>query len=319
MLQAAIDLRQGDFHLDVRFEVPDEITALFGPSGSGKSTLLAALAGLRPGAAHVRLQGKAVDPRPHRRGIGLVFQDALLFPHRNVRGNLDYAWRRADPLRRRDIAEVAAFFDIEGLLDRSVGTLSGGERARVALARAVVAAPRLLLLDEPFAALDGARRRKFIAILADMHRAFALPMIVVTHLIDDSVGLASHLIGLREGRIVAEGPLVEVGLSAAFRSLLDPRDIGAALTMRTGDGRTAPTWLRADNVLLAGRRPEALSARNVLEGRVVSVIAEHDGSRLIELETATARLLARVTPEAVAELGLTRGGTAWAVVKAHAL
>ena len=143
-LEADITLRQGNFTLDARFTAPDGITALFGPSGAGKSTLLAALSGLKAVSGRIALNGAScAHIKPHRRGFGLVFQDARLFPHLTVRGNLAYAWRRArrHALARFDIAEVAGFFDIANLLDRPVGNLSGGEKSRVALARALVAAP----------------------------------------------------------------------------------------------------------------------------------------------------------------------------------
>ena len=172
MLEADIKLCQGRFALDARFTAPDGITALFGPSGAGKSTLLSALAGLKPASGRIALNGKSCEQLgPHRRGLGLVFQDARLFPHLTVRGNLAYAHRRAPA--RLEIAEVAEFFDIANLLDRPVGNLSGGEKSRVALARALVAAPDFLLLDEPFAALDGARRRAFLQVLRTAHRKYA--------------------------------------------------------------------------------------------------------------------------------------------------
>lgn len=323
-LDVDIHLRQGGFRLDARFCLPDGIAALFGPSGSGKSSLLAAFAGLKPAAGRIALNGKDLQHQPaHRRGIGLVFQDARLFPHLSVRGNIHYAWKRSDPARRRGVDEVARFFDISGILDRSVANLSGGEQARVALARALVASPRLLLLDEPFAPLDGVRRRAFIRILGNMHRTFAIPMLVVTHVIDDAAALATHLVGLQEGRVVGHGAFAETALTPAFRGLLDRRDTGAALpgqALATGDAMPAQSvWLRADHVLLASRRPESISARNVLKGEIVSITLEEGGSRLVTLRTQAGILLSRLTPDAVAELALAPGGTAWALVKAHAL
>ncbi|HMI20595.1 MAG TPA: ATP-binding cassette domain-containing protein [Sphingomonas sp.] len=323
MLHADIDLRQGAFHLDVALRAPHGVTAIFGPSGSGKSTLLAALAGLRPGGGTISLDGQKLDPRPHRRGIGLVFQDGLLFPHMSVGANLLYAWRRADPSRRHAIEDVAGFFDIATLLDRSVVNLSGGERARVALARALVAAPRLLLLDEPFSALDGQRRRSFIDILGRMHDAFGLSMLIVTHLIDDAAALATHLVGLRDGRVVAEGAFAQTVSSPAFRTLLDARDTGAALSttalVRRGGGGPAATWVRADHVLLATRKPTAISARNILRGSIGGITTEESESLLVELHTADGVLFARLTQEAVDALKLRVGMPVWALVKAHAL
>ena len=187
-LEADIELKQGAFTLRARFAAPAEgITVLFGPSGSGKTTLLSLLAGFRrPDRGTVRLDGTDIaDLASHRRGIGLVFQDARLFPHLTVRQNVAYAARRA-PHGGLSIEEAARFFDIAALLERPVGNLSGGEKSRVALARALVSRPDFLLLDEPFAALDGTRRRAFIAVLLDMHSVYKLPMLVVTHNIDDA-------------------------------------------------------------------------------------------------------------------------------------
>ena len=325
-LKADITLRQGNFTLDARFTAPDGITALFGPSGAGKSTLLAALAGLKAVSGRIALNGAScAHIKPHRRGFGLVFQDARLFPHLTVRGNLAYAWRRArrHALARFDIAEVAGFFDIANLLDRPVGNLSGGEKSRVALARALVAAPEFLLLDEPFASLDGARRRAFLQVLRTAHQRYKTPMLVVTHNIDEAAALASHLVVLAGGKVAAEGAFAEVARRSAFQALLDRRDIGAVLpaaALRSAkDEMIQGYWLRADHVLLAAQRPEAISARNILEGRITGLQSEEDGSVLAELETQAGPLLARVTLEAARELELATGKTAWAVIKAHAV
>jgi molybdate transport system ATP-binding protein len=335
-LEVQARIRLGGFTLDANFTAPgNAITALFGPSGGGKSTLLAAIAGLkRLDAGHIRLGTRLCDESasrirvpPHRRGIGLVFQDARLFPHFTVRQNILYARRRAPQTESPDagleIDDVAGFFDIETLLDRPVGNLSGGEKSRVALARALVSAPEFLLLDEPFAALDGARRRNFIQILLAMHHSFHLPMLVVTHSIDDAAALASHLVALDQGRVVASGPLSQAVQQPQFWTLLDARDIGAALPAsllrRAADDKAQSLWLRADHVLLAAERPHAISARNIIEGKVGTILPENPGSFLVELETPAGVILSRVTDEAAAELQLVPGMTAWAVVKAHAI
>ena len=322
MLDADLHLGLGKFALDARFTAPDGITALFGPSGAGKSSLLSALAGLKAASGRIALKDKSVESLgPHQRGFGLVFQDARLFPHLTVGGNLAYAHRRAPP--RFAIAEVAEFFDIANLLDRPVSNLSGGEKGRVALARARVAAPDFLLLDEPFAALDGARRRAFLQVLRMAHHKYKIPMLVVTHNIDEAAALASHLIALDEGKVVAQGDFADVARQPQFQALLDRRDIGAVLpaaALRGARDETAQGyWLRADHVLLAARRPEAISARNILEGRITALTREEDGSVLVELKTASEPLLARVTAEAAQELALAQEKTAWAVIKAHAV
>lgn len=323
-LAADVQLELGSFRLAAAFTAPgDGITVLFGPSGSGKSTLLSVLAGLRrPDGGHIRLGSRALDGlASHRRGIGLVFQDARLFPHLSVRQNIAYAWTRAPQQKRPAIEAVARFFDIAAQLDRPVGNLSGGEKSRVALARAVAAAPDFLLLDEPFAALDGARRRAFIQVLAEMHRNYHLPMLVVTHDIDDAAALASHLVALKEGQVVAEGPFMEACRAPQFQALLDSRDMGVAMpsTALRGSHGGRSLWLRADQVLLAVEEPRAISARNVLAGEVKSVTAENEASRLVELTTQAGTLLSRLTQEAVRDLGFAPGRKAWALVKVHAI
>jgi molybdate transport system ATP-binding protein len=317
-LQAHIALRQGAFALDVRLEAPlDGITVLFGPSGSGKSSLLAVLAGLRKAErASVLLDGRDLSGMaPHQRGIGMVFQEARLFPHLTVRQNIEYAARRAP--QAPAIGEVAGFFDIAALLDRSVRNLSGGEKSRVALARALASRPDFLLLDEPFAALDGVRRRAFIAVLVKMHQNWRLPMLVVTHNIDDAAALGSHLLALKDGKLVASGPFAATSRLPAFQALLDPRDSGCAV--RLAHSQHGGHWLRADQVLLAMEEPRAISARNVLPGTVQRLTLEPDDGVLVELSTEAGPILSRLTAEAVVELDLKPQKKAWALVKAHAL
>ena len=318
LLRADIGLQQGAFSLDARVEAPgDGIIVLFGPSGSGKSTLLAVLAGLRAADRQtILLNGRDVSALPpHQRGIGLVFQDARLFPHLSVRRNIEFAGRRARHTAP-PIEEVARFFDITALLDRRVRNLSGGEKSRVALARALASRPDFLLLDEPFAALDGARRRAFIQVLIHMHHTWRLPMLVVTHNIDDAAALGSHLVALKEGRVVAAGEFTEASRNPEFQALLDSRDTGAAV--RLAHSQHGGHWLRADQVLIAAEQPKAISARNILAGTVQRLTPEPDGV-LVELATEAGILLSRLTPEAVAELGLAPQKRAWALVKAHAL
>ena len=317
-LCADIALRQGAFALDVGFEAPrDGITVLFGPSGSGKSSLLAVLAGLRKADRQsVILDGRDLSGLPsHRRGIGLVFQDARLFPHLTVHRNIEYAARRASG--GPALEEVARFFDITALLERPVRNLSGGEKSRVALARALVSRPDFLLLDEPFAALDGVRRRVFIEALVQMHQIWRLPMLVVTHNIDDAAALGSHLLALKDGKLVASGPFADASRTPEFQALLDPRDIGSAV--RLNYSQHGGHWLRADSVLLAMEEPRAISARNVLAGTVMQLTQEPDNGVLVELVTDAGPILSRLTQEAVTELGLERHKKAWALVKAHAL
>ena len=323
-------VRRGEFRLVADFEVASEgVTVVFGPSGSGKSTLLATIAGLnRLETGSVTFNGRMIEDAfrrtrvpTHDRGIGLVFQDARLFPHLTVRGNIAYAERRRPAARNAPLtADIARRLEFEPLLDRPVRNLSGGEKARVALARAIVSAPELLLLDEPFAALDGRRRRDYLVMLRELSREQGVPMMVVTHQIEDAVELAAQVITMQGGRVVAHGSAADVMARPDFRALLDRRDVGVRLPASALAGRNAEgVWVRADSVLLASEEPRGISARHVWRGRVTSIVREAENDVLVSLATDAGYLLSRITPEALADLRLEDGATAWAVVKAHAL
>ena len=337
-LDVDVQVRRGQFRLAARFAAPlNGVTVVFGPSGAGKSMLLMALAGL------LRLEGggivmgdqtlddvaTGVRTPPHLRGVGVVFQGARLFPHLSVRGNLEYAARRASTSASRlSMADALGHFDLRPLLDRSVRDLSGGEKNRVALARALLSGPDLLLLDEPFAALDGARRAAYLATLRQLNETLGLPMIVVTHQIDDAVSVADHLVALQNGEVAVVGPTHEATAAPQFQAILDLRDAGAAVaatgfSRKGGESADSPNaggiWLRADHVLIASERPRGLSARNVWEGRVESIVTEASGASLIRIRTTSGLLLSRVTPQAVGDLGLKSGASVWAIVKAHAV
>jgi molybdate transport system ATP-binding protein len=327
--QAAI--RRGAFVLAVDFEAPSEgVTVVFGPSGAGKSMLLSTIAGLhRLEAGRVSLNHRVLDDveakeriAPHLRGVGLVFQDARLFPHLSVRGNLAYAERRRPADRvAPTIDEIAAQLDIANLLDRDVRNLSGGEKSRVALARSLLSAPELLLLDEPFAALDGRRRRAFLEMLRSISTASKLPMMVVTHQIEDAAELADYLIALKDGAIVAGGPAATAMRRREFLALLDRRDLGSRIDASAipGGPPGRGVWIRSDSVIVASEKPHGLSARNVWEGLVASIFREPDDSVLISIATQVGYVSSRITPDALADLRLVEGAKAWAVVKTHSI
>ena len=323
-------VKKGGFALHADFEIPaDGITVVFGPSGSGKSTLLSAIAGLtRLEAGRIEFKDRVLENvatrariPAYQRGIGLVFQDARLFPHLTVRGNLEYAEHRRPAARNAPIAtDIARRLEFEDLLERPVRNLSGGERNRVALARAIVSAPELLLLDEPFAALDSRRRRDYLALLRNISREQGVPMLIVTHHIDDAAELAAHVVTIRDGRVALHGAAADVMAKPYFLAMLDRRDVGARLPATLIAGRNAEgVWVRADNVLVASEQPRGISARHVWPGKVASIVSENEGRVVVSLTTDAGYILARITPEALADLRLEVGGTAWAVVKANAL
>ncbi len=347
-LAVALTDRRG---LAVAFEVPGAgVTALFGPSGAGKSSVLAAAAGVfRPDACRIMLDGTVLADTaagiwlpPERRRVGLVFQDARLFPHMTVAANLRYGLRRAPPGAIR-FDEVVALLGLAALLARRPRTLSGGERQRVAIGRALLAQPRLLLMDEPLAGLDAARKSEILPYLARLKSALTLPVLYVSHALEEVASLADSLVLLEAGRVLAAGTLEAMAARADLplarrddaAALLDARvavhDTARRLTRLEHGGLSllvpllaAPpgTLLRlripAREVILARHDAAALgdvlSLHNILPATVRRV-AEDRGAALVELDAGGAALLSRVTSDAVARLGIVPGGAVLALVK----
>jgi molybdate transport system ATP-binding protein len=242
MLDVNVRLRRGAFELQATFNAPTPgVTALFGRSGCGKTTLVNLIAGLaRDGQGRIALDGQpwldtaaGVRVPSEKRGIGYVFQDARLFPHYSVRGNLQYGAheiKSAASLRRFD--EVIALLDLAPLLHRRPGSLSGGEKQRVALGRALLSNPRLLLLDEPLASLDTARRDEVLPWLERLRDQLSIPMIFVSHQFEDVLRLATQILVMDAGRIVASGDVSSVSLSPALQAIVGPQMLGAVLEGR---------------------------------------------------------------------------------------
>lgn len=215
MIEADLHLARPGFTLDVQLRLPAQgVTALFGPSGCGKTTVLRALAGLERARGRVALGAdlwqddtQRLFVPTHRRALGYVIQEAALFPHLDVQRNLDYGRRRSADAARVDLGHLVQLLGIGHLLQRAPATLSGGERQRVGIARALATGPRLLLMDEPLAALDAARKAEILPYLERLHHELALPVVYVTHAIDEAARLADHLVMLDQGRVQAAGPL----------------------------------------------------------------------------------------------------------------
>lgn len=216
MLSFDLTLQRGDFQLQLAATLSEPVTAIFGASGAGKSTLLALLAGLlAPTQGRIVLEDRVLlDTRsrvfvpPHQRHIGLVFQDGRLFPHLDVRQNLLYGWQRLRPSQRRyALDDIVALLDIGALLGRQPQQLSGGERQRVALGRALLYSPQLLLLDEPLSALDSRLKAQILPFLQRVRDETGIPMLYVSHARDEIAALTPHVLTLADGRLVGTGCL----------------------------------------------------------------------------------------------------------------
>jgi molybdate transport system ATP-binding protein len=339
--------------MDMAFEVPTPgVTALFGPSGSGKSTIIAVAAGLlRPDSCRIAVDGLVLADTdsgvwlpPERRRVGLVFQDAKLFPHMSVATNLRFGMRRAAAgVVRFD--EVVELLGIGALLTRRPHTLSGGERQRVAIGRALLAQPHLLLMDEPLASLDSARKAEILPYLTRLKTALRLPVIYVTHALDEVVRLADSLVLIDAGHVVGCGTLSEIAARADL-PLAQRDDAGALLLCRVAEhdagrelsrleGGGAAFWvplldasldsecrvrIPAREVILAGKAPDAISLHNIVSGTVRQIAAETTRrSMLVEIALPNGALLSRVTPDAIVRLALSPGGPVLALIKSTSI
>jgi len=344
-LSAAFRYRQGQFELDAALDLPIGITGLFGPSGCGKSTLLRCLAGLARAAGHCTVSGESwQDDRsglflpPHRRAIGLVFQDARLFDHLDIAGNLRYAVRRSGT--QAQLEDVIALLDLGPLLRRRGVTLSGGERQRVALARALLTQPRLLLLDEPLAALDQARKAEILPYLERLQSQLQIPVLYVTHSLDEVIRLADRIALMENGRIVVTGEvhelLARLGLPLAQRidaSVMLPAHIEEhqcehhLTALRVGRQRLWTTALdlptgaqirlrvQARDVSLSLDRSSRTSILNILSATVVEIAAHEPGQCMVRLSLGELPLLARLSERSVHELGLVPDMPVFAQIK----
>lgn len=345
--------RAGFFCLDVDLELPGHgVSTLFGPSGSGKTTMLRCLAGLeRAPDGLVDFQGTIwQDGRRflpvHRRGIGYVFQQATLFPHLDVRGNLFYgARRKATPRQDDHIEEIITLLDLAPLLQRRIGHLSGGERQRVAIGRALAASPRLLLMDEPMANLDHSRKLDILPYLDRLHETLRIPIIYVSHDLDEVARLSDHLVLLRAGRVVQQGSLFDV-LPSLETTMLDEQDACVVLQARVGErDRTwqlarldfagGSLWARdhgvprgsqvrmrllARDVSLSLEKTGHSSILNSLPGTVAgSAPSRHPGLCLVQVQLGDALVLAQVTRRSAAELDIQPGMALWVNIKSVAL
>lgn len=343
----------GDFTLEAGFSAGSGVTAVFGPSGAGKSTLVNAIAGLlRPDGGRITLQDDVLfdaasgrHVAPARRRIGYVFQDGRLFPHMSVSANIRFGARfsRAG-LDRAEMARVVDLLGLDALLARRPGTLSGGEKQRVALARAWLSHPRLLLMDEPLAALDEPRKDEIFPYLERLRDVAQVPIVYVSHNLSEVARLADDLVVMQKGRVVLSGRAEAVLSDPEALPLIGVREAGSILPatviehgadglsrlalsggelilpgVTSSPGSTVRLRVLAQDVLLSLTRPEGLSSHNVLR---VTVEALHRGAGpgvAVQLRAGEDTLLARITARAAEELRLAPGLQCYAVLNATAI
>ncbi len=354
MLEMDVAARFGDFKLEAKLSCATTgIVALFGRSGAGKTSLVNMLAGLaRPERGRIAVNGevlfdseRGVDLPPEARRLGYVFQEGRLFPHMTVRKNLNYGYKRAGRAPRIDFGRVVALLGLESYLDRRPGGLSGGEKQRVALGRALLANPRLLLLDEPLAGLDQARKEEVLPFIELLRDSLGIPMVYVSHSMTEIVRLADTLVLMSNGRVEAAGALEDLTSRLDLRPLTGRYEAGAvirAAVVRHDDafelshlrfaggilrvprveapvGAEIRLRIRARDVALAREEPRASSILNIVPCRVEAMSAEAGPQVDLRLDAGGAALWARITRHSVTKLELAPGTPVFALIKAVAI
>lgn len=349
MISFDVRLDREDFSLDVAGEFGNGITAVFGPSGAGKSSLLDCISGsIHPGGGTVEIDGSTLYSSetstwvaPEKRRIGTVYQDGALFPHLDVQRNIEFGWKLlAENDRRLAPLELAEFLGLTPLLGRMPNELSGGERQRVAIARALATSPNLLLLDEPLASLDAARRGSILNYLKRVHAEFNMPMIYVSHSISEVVSIASRAMLLRDGRVAGfdRPSALLLGAAAAggdidsFDNILDgvigeSTDHLTHITIGDVDistrhqnknpGESVVVSLGANQIIVAADQPRNLSARNILNGRVTEVWAKQ-GKVFTEVDVGQ-KFIVELTENALNDLGIAVGNDVFLVFKSSSV
>ncbi len=343
-LQVDIQAQLGDLSLDVQFDAPVGVTVLFGPSGAGKTSVINAIAGLiKPDAGRISL-GKQVlydgqnSVAVHRRKVGYVFQDARLFPHMTVLQNLTYGGKH-------DFDRIVDVLGLRDLLDRRPAGLSGGEKQRVALGRALMAQPDVVLMDEPLAALDGPRKAEVLPYIADIAATQKKPVIYVTHAMAEVTQLADQLVVIDQGKVARKGPVSDVLADPMAARYFAKRDAGALVScvvdrhdldegvtvLASGAGPIllpgqvgkvgAGLRLRipAQDVILAQTAPVGQSALNAIATVITEITPLPNGNLAVMLRAKELPIWAEITPLSVRRLGLETGQNVFAIFKATAV
>ncbi len=353
-IEADVSLKLDGFALDARFESEAGVTVLFGRSGSGKTTLLNALAGLvRPDRGRIVVGGEVFYDSdagtfvaPQRRRAGYVFQDGLLLPHLSVRGNLGYGrWFTPEKARYVDFDRVVTLLDLGRLLDRRPHHLSGGEKQRVAIGRALLMSPRVLLMDEPLASLDSARKGEILHYIERLREEVKIPIVYVSHAIEEVTRLADTLVLVSDGKVTGVGTVQALAARLDLRSQLGRFEGGAVIDTRvsaqdlatglahlafdggellTTDldalvGEPVRVRIRARDVSIALERPRNISVLNCLPGVVAEISGDDGSSADVRITVGATSIIARVTRHSIRALALAPGVPVHALVKAVSL
>ena len=353
-LSIDIERRLGSFQLQAKFDSASGVTALFGRSGAGKSTLVNVIAGLlRPDRGRVEINGEALFdsergvniPTPERR-IGYVFQEGRLFPHMTVRQNLLYGLFFTSPRERYvSLDQVIGLLGLEHLLERRPAALSGGEKQRVAIGRALLSSPRVLLMDEPLASLDTYRKSEILQYIESLHSEVKIPIVYVSHAIEEVVRLADTMVLLSDGKVLAAGKIEDIMSRLDLWPLVGRYQAGAVIDTRVtaydeqfelttlgfsgGElhvahldalvGEPVRVLIRARDVALALHPPVGISVLNVLRGRLIEIGGDEGPVADLRVQVGDAYLLARLTRRSIHQLGLRPGQEVYALIKAIAL
>lgn len=346
-LSVSLQQSMPNFSLDIAFEAPSGITVLFGESGSGKTTTINAIAGLQSnGQGRVTLFDRVlfdsdlqVHLKPDQRNIGYIFQESRLFPHLTVEQNLNYAKRFNHADKSVDFNQIIELLGIESLLKRNPQSLSGGEKQRVAIGRALLSAPDLILADEPLAALDGARKSELLPYFKKLNRELGIPMLYVTHSPEEVLELADHVIALEQGRIVTQGPAREVMANSkvartanrAIKSTLTTRLVAhhsdGLSELQVADetlyvplidasiGSTVCLELVANDLILSTAKVDGISALNQVCGTIESIETTSSSDVLINVRIATEIISTHITARSLRKLNLNVGDASVLIIK----
>ena len=353
-MEISLKHKQGSFSLNASFQgASSGVTALYGPSGAGKTSVVNMVAGLmRPDAGRIAINGRClfdsvrhIDRPPEKRRIGYVFQDGRLLPHLTVRSNLTYGMLRT-PVGRRfvNFGQVVELLGIGHLLHRRPAKLSGGEKQRVAIGRALLTSPAMLLMDEPLASLDAARKAEVLPFIMRLSREFAIPILYVSHAMDEILNLATHMVIIEEGRVLAHGGLEDLLSRSDMRSHFGPAESGAVIStvvdnpqdalglthLRFGDqtllvppvracrGATVRVSIPARHVAIALAHPGRSSFQNIFSGKICEILDQ--GAPFVDVRlNIGCPLWARITRQAVLDLNLKPGQSVFALIKSVAV